>query len=179
MDISTLCGAFLCYVLLIMIFDIAIRTIKLGIIQMLAPIPISGYIFKKDNLKKFATTALRVYADLFIRLAIVFLVISTVKILIASDLFKNDTGNWFRNAAIRVALVLGLLMFAKNAPKFLTDLLGIPDTGTGDFKDMFSPGRITGTAGALANPFLNAVSNYRSAMDNNVDILLFLNSVYK
>ena len=28
-------------------------------------------------------------------------------------------------------------MFAKNAPKFLSELLGLPDIGSGDMKEMF------------------------------------------
>ena len=38
--ISTICGGFLCYVLLSLALDVTIRTIKFGIIQILSPIPI-------------------------------------------------------------------------------------------------------------------------------------------
>ena len=178
--ISTLCGGFLVYVLLTMALDVSIRTIKFGIIQILAPIPISGYVFSKEKLNKFIKTASTVYLDLFIRMIIVYFIIFAIKTVIVENKaieILNGSGsgmsnleNWFRNVLANVAIIFGLLMFAKNAPKFISELLGLPDVGSGDFKDMFSPGRLTGLAGAAINPARNAVSNYRKAMENNVDM---------
>ena len=173
--ISTLAGGFLCYVLLSMILDIAIRTIKFGIIQILAPIPISSYVLSKDKLNKFVKTASTVYFDLFIRMGIVYFIIFAIKAMFIENgglgiLNVNgggiaNTGDWFRNVIVNVALIFGLLMFAKNAPKFISELLGLPDVGAGDMADMFKPAwqRSGGAAGALLNPTANAVANLRQA----------------
>lgn len=179
--ISTLCGGFLCYVLLSMLLDVSIRTIKFGIIQILAPIPISSYVFSKDKLTKFVKTAGTVYADLFIRMAIIYFIIFAIKAVIIENNLINflaingggvaNTGDWFKNVIVNIAIIFGLLMFAKNAPKFISELLGLPDVGSGEMADMFKPAwqRAGGAAGALVNPARNAVSNWRKAMDNNVD----------
>lgn len=150
--ISTVAGVFLCYVLLSMTLDIAMRFIKLGVIRMLAPVPIVGYIFDKDKLSKFVKTTGTVYADLFIRLGIVYFIVFFISEIIGSNAEKNISvsiinffgltageSNIFFNAAVNIATIFGLLMFAKNAPKFISDLLGLPDIGSGEMADMFKP----------------------------------------
>ena len=170
--VSTLAGGFLCYVLLSMILDIAIRTIKFGIIRILAPIPISSYIFSKDKLSKFAKTTITVYTDLFIRMAIVYFIIFAIQeIVIKNNLINvlsvnnggvSDTGDWFRGVVVNIAIIFGLLMFASKAPKFISELLGLPDVTSGDMADMFKPAwqRVGGFAAPGA-----AIGAYRNARD--------------
>ncbi len=173
--VSTIAGGFLCYTLLTMILDVSIRLIKFGIIQLLAPIPISSYIFSKDKLNKFVKTATTVYLDLFIRLGIVYFIIFFIQKVVENGTFRflgpgvADTGNFFRNAIVNIAVIFGLLMFAKSAPKFITELLGLPDVGSGDFADMFKPAwqRAGGAAGALINPLTTAGANFRQAYREN------------
>ena len=165
--ISTLCGGFIAYVLLSMTLDVTIRTIKLSVIRMLAPIPISTYVYSKDKFNKFVKTSVHVYVDLFVRMAIVYFIVFAIKSVITSSIWVTSSGNWVRDLIIRVAIIIGLLMFAKNAPKFISELLGIPDIGSGEMADMFKPAwqRAGGAVGALANPGANAVANYRQARD--------------
>ena len=177
--LSTICGGFLCYVLLSMVLDIAIRTIKMGIVQILAPIPISSYMFSKDSLNKFIKTASTVYFDLFIRMGIVYFIIfalqqmfaenGAIRILNGAGAGVGNTGDGFRTIVVNIAIIFGLLMFAKNAPKFISELLGLPDIGASDMADMFKPAwqRAGGAFGALTNPAANAISNFRNAMATN------------
>ena len=170
--ISTLCGGFLCYVLLSLTLDVSIRTIKFGIIQMLAPIPISSYVFSKDKLNKFIKTATTVYLDLFVRMIIIYFIIFVIKtvivenkaieILNGSGSGMANTGDWFRNVLANIAIIFGLLMFAKNAPKFISELLGLPDVGAGDMADMFKPAwqRVGGFSSPAA-----AIGAYRNAKE--------------
>ena len=74
----------------------------------------------------------------------------------------SDTGNWFRGVLVNIALIFGLLMFASKAPKFLTDLLGLPDVGSGDMADMFKPAwqRVGGSAALGAG-----IGAYRNAQE--------------
>ena len=161
--ISTICGGFIVYILLSMVLDVAVRTVKLSIIRMLAPIPISTYVYNKDRFNKFVKVAVQVYVDLFVRMAIVYFVIFAVKAILASEIWRSATSdNWIRDAIVHVALVVGLLMFAKSAPKFLSDLLGIPDVGSGDMKDMFKPA--WQRVGGLAAP-ASAIGAYRNARE--------------
>ena len=174
--ISTICGAFLCYMLLTMVLDISIRTIKFGIIEMLAPIPISSYIVSKDNLNKFVKTASSVYFDLFIRMGIIYFIIFAINAIIETGVLgfgvfsgAADTGDWWRNIVVNIALIFGLLAFASKAPKFLSELLGLPDVGSGDLADMFKPvwQRAGGGFGSLVNPLANAIGNARQAWGTN------------
>lgn len=161
--VSTLSGGFLCYVLMSMTLDVAIRTIKFSIIRILAPIPISSYIFGKEKLNKFIKTTLTVYCDLFIRLAVIYFIIFAVEQVVASNLLGEIVGKkgWFYNAIVNVAIIGGLFMFAKNAPKFITELLGLPDVGAGDMKDMFKPAwQRAGVFGAASAGLRTAASNY-------------------
>lgn len=181
--VSTLAGGFLCYILLSMILDIAIRTIKLGIIQMLAPIPISSYVFSKDKLNKFVKTTLTVYTDLFIRMAIVYFIIFAIREMVINNNLINvlsvnkggvsDTGDWFRGVVVNIAIIFGLLMFAKNAPKFISELLGLPDIGAGDFKDMFTRagGMFGATVGAGKSLIASRINARHGAMQEaGIDI---------
>lgn len=176
--ISTLCGGFLVYVLLSMALDVAIRTVKLGIIRMLAPIPITSYMFGKDKFNKFVKTSFQVYTDLFIRMAIIYFIVFAIQSLVRAGILDPlnlggngvaDTGNWFRNTIVNIVLIFGLLMFAKSAPKFLSELLGLPDIGSGELADMFKPAwqRAGGAAGQIINPFTTAAANYRQARLEN------------
>ncbi len=173
---STVAGGFLCYILLSMSLDIGIRAFKLAIIQMLAPIPISSYAFDKEKFKKFAKTSLQVYADLFIRMVIVFLIIfliqrilRNVNVNVGSNVKINTGGSgilgwlgWFEDFLVRIVLIFGLLMFARSAPKFITDLLGLPEVTGGDMMDMFKPAwqRVGGLSGLSAG-----INAYRSAKE--------------
>lgn len=167
--ISTVAGVFLCYVTASMVLSIAIRTIKLGIIQMLAPIPISSYVFSKDKLNKFVKTSATVYTELFVAMAITYFIIFAIREMVDTNIlnFVNingggvaDTGSWAKNVVVNISLIFGLLMFAKKAPKFLTDLLGLPDVGSGEIADMFK------RAGGMFGATVGAGKSYIAARAN-------------
>ena len=164
--ISTICGGFLVYVLLSLTLDVAIRTIKFAIIRILAPIPISSYIYNKDKLSKFTKTAVQVYTDLFIRMAIIYFIIFAIEAVFKSELLVNTDPNrdFFMNLVVKVALIFGLLMFAKQAPKFISELLGLPDIGAGDMADMFKPA--WQRAGGAAVPIGMAKAAAGNAVNN-------------
>lgn len=140
--LSTAAGLFLLYVMLSMTLDIGIRSIKLGIIQILAPIPISSYIVSKDKLSKFAKMAFNVYIDLFVRLGVIYFIIFFIKKVIESmdnGVTMGDyTASSFEAAFVKIAIIIALFMFAKNAPKFICEVLGV-NSDSGDMKDMFKP----------------------------------------
>lgn len=162
--ISTIAGGFLCYVLFVMIMDIAIRTIKFSIIQILAPIPVSGYVFDKEKLGKFTKAAVSVYLDLFIRMAVIYFIVFAIEKITSSGILKEVAdGDLFRSIIVNVAIILGLLMFAKNAPKFITELLGIENVTSDDMKNMFT--RAAGLFGATigsGKSFISSRANARN-----------------
>ena len=115
--------------------DIAIRVFKLIILQLIAPIPIISYIDPKSSkdgaFSKWIKMVISVWADLFIKLGIIYFVLLVISELITSGTIFEITFNLFgengiiRGGLVMLALVIGLLFFAKDAPKFIADAMGI------------------------------------------------------
>lgn len=125
--VSTACGVFATAILLSFCFDIAIRTIKLGFLNLIAPIPIISYIdpLKGEGiLKKWLSTVGKTFADLFIRLIAIWFAIFIIQ-LITSNSITNYNGENVTNPFVVLFVIIGALMFAKQFPKLLQDITGI------------------------------------------------------
>lgn len=125
LGLSTAAGVFLLLLLINFCFEIAVRSIKLGFLEIIAPIPIISYIDPKSSksgmFKKWTDEVIKTWASLFIRLAALFFAIYTVQIIgTRLDDGLLDNGIW-----INLFLIFGALMFAKQAPKLIEDILGI------------------------------------------------------
>lgn len=114
--------------------DVAIRVFKLIILQLIAPIPIISYMDPKSSkdgaFNKWIKMVISVWADLFIKLAIIYFVMLAISELFTSGSISDVTSqlfgaNVFRGGLVTLALIVGLLFFAKDAPKFIGDALGI------------------------------------------------------
>lgn len=69
--VSTVAGAFIFWILLLFCLDVAVRSIKLGFLRMVAPVPIISRIDPKkgqDTFNKWVKACTSTYLDLFIRL---------------------------------------------------------------------------------------------------------------
>lgn len=141
--------------------DIAVRAIKLALLRLIAPIPIIAYIDpgqeKNGAFGSWVKTLASTYLDLFIRLAVVYFGIYIIVSLTqtsALDLFPSSP-NFFTSTFATIFIILGILVFMKQAPKFFKDMLGIK--GDGNFKLFGGLGTIAaaglgvaGIAGAVA-----------------------------
>ena len=141
MIVSTLVGAYLVYVLVTVALQIATRTIKFGICQLIAPIPIASYIDPSASKKAFdnwVSTSIKVYLDLFVRLIVVYFVIYIFRLLFDGERFFEILGKYgaFQGLLVALFIITGLLNFVKEMPKFVTGMLGLPD-GFSDIGDMF------------------------------------------
>ena len=142
-------------------FDIAVRMIKLGILRLLSPIPAISYIDPKSSrdgmFANYIKTLTSTYLDLFLRLAIIYLVIFIIANIAQNDqtLFSNMGSPTFA----KVIIYISLLFFAGQAPKFIQQSLGIKSKGTGlgfgaalvggALSGMLSGARTGGWTGAL------------------------------
>ena len=135
--ISTLCGGYLVFLLLSFCIDVAARVIRLMFLQILSPIAVISSIDPTsagDRLKEWAKECLKVWASLFLRLLVVFLIIQLVRVItdtIYSESFKvaglsNDKGI---NIVIFVFLVLGVFQAAKSIPDLIEKATGIKMSG--------------------------------------------------
>lgn len=144
--ISTVAGVVVAWIFFGFCFDAAIRVVKLSVLQLIAPIPIFSYIDPKKGdsiFKNWIKTTLSTYGSLLGRLALIYFVLYVLYILqdhgIQQFMFDKSTGNLTtgnidtKDALYPFAVMLvyiGLLLFAKDAPKLFGDMFGIKMEGS-------------------------------------------------
>ncbi len=110
--------------------DIAVRALKLAVLRLIAPIPIISYLDpnqeKKGAFGNWVKALTSTYLDLFLRLAIIFFVIFLIKDIRENGIvWADDPSDPIIKALVFIIICLGLFFFAKEAPKFIKDVLGI------------------------------------------------------
>lgn len=155
--VSTLCIGFAAYVFLVTAFDVALRCVKLGALQLMAPVPIISMLDpnsgKSGMFSKWLKECKNTYLSLFTRLISVYFAVEVIRGLTEPGRFVwygTDVAVGF--GFVKVFVILGLLMFAKQLPKFIEDATGIKmDTGGLNLKKKLDsvPGLNRATAGAL------------------------------
>lgn len=138
--ISTIAGAFVCYTLVVYCIQIGLRSVKLAFLQLIAPVPILAYVDPKSGegtfkawLKSCGTT----YLDIFLRLIIIYFVVLMISLLTQDGIFqlyRYDIDGTTVAAedvsfAAQAFIIIGLLMFAMEAPKLVPQMLGLSSNG--------------------------------------------------
>ena len=154
--LPTIVGIIIVWLLFKMTFDIAVRVFKLMGLQLIAPIPIISYMnptgSKDSAFNAWVKTLTSTYVELFVHLAVIYFVISLIGGLM--DNIKEvmyiqikENPGWGGSVLLEwtyIIMVIGLLIFAKNAPKFFKQALGIK--GEGSFFASFGTAMGIGTA---------------------------------
>lgn len=135
--VSAIVGVIFLVVLVLFTVDIAIRSIKLSILRLLAPIPIISYIDPKSSkdggmFSSWVKILTSTYLDLFLRLAIIYFVIFLIQDMIANGIIINQATGTVGIVSV-IFIWIGLFFFAKMAPKFIKDALGIKGTSMTNF----------------------------------------------
>lgn len=153
--LTTVTGILLIVIMGGICIDVAIRIFKLLILEVMAPIPIMTYIdpkaSKDGSFAAWSKSLISTYIDLFVKLGTVYLVLLLASALFKQELFDKTAYERFSGLSylyVQVFLVLGLFQFAKQAPKFIKDALGIKDNGGGS--GGFMGKALAGMAGAAA-----------------------------
>lgn len=128
--VSTICLGFTAYVFLVTAFDVALRAVKLGFLELIAPIPIISMLdpnsAKSGMFSKWFKECKNNYLSLFTRLLVVYFAIEMINQIFDDGSMKwRDTGVTVNFGFVKIFIVLGLLMFVKQLPKFIEDALGI------------------------------------------------------
>lgn len=139
--ISTIAGVLIALIILSFCFDIAIRSVKLAFLQLIAPIPILSYIDIKSGEKTFnnwVSACVSTYVDVFVRLGIIFFIVFIISELTSGpnlfNIYDVTTGKIMPTDAFAISFVImGLLLFAKEAPDLIYNILGIKKSGNGGF----------------------------------------------
>lgn len=134
--------------------DIAIRSIKLAILRLIAPIPVISYIEPSSSknggmFSSWVKALTSTYLDLFLRLAIVYFVIFLIQDMIVNGIVINEAGGMVGIISC-IFIWIGLFFFAKMAPKFIKDALGLK----GSMSNVGLSG-ILGGSGAVAGTLLS------------------------
>ena len=152
---TTVTGILLIVIMAGICIDVAVRCFKLLVLEVIAPVPIMTYIdpkaSKDGSFAAWSKTLISTYIDLFVKLGTVYLVLLLASALFKQELFDKAAYNNFSGLSylyVQVFLVIGLFQFAKMAPKFIKDALGIKDNGGGS--GGFMGKALAGIAGAAA-----------------------------
>ena len=167
---STVVGVVIVLLLISFCMDVALRSIKLGFLQLIAPIPILSYVDPKSGkdgmFKKWYQMCFKTFLSLFIRLLALYFAIYIIGLVADMRLVDVVDGSQQTHAWIYIFVMIGALMFAKDFPKILEGL-GIKLDGDGKFflnplkkfeeraalgKNItgLARGAMVGTAGALS-----------------------------
>lgn len=126
--ISTICGGFIAWILIIFCFDVAVRSVKLGFLRMIAPVPIVSRVDPKkgkETFDKWMKVCISTYLDLFIRLLAINFALFVITQVVNMDFVDQTTGLPTEvNAFVKIFIIMGALLFAKQLPKLLEDLTG-------------------------------------------------------
>ena len=166
--ISTLVGAYLLFTLVQVALNVAIRAIKFGICEFVAPIPIASYIdpkTSKSTFDKWVNTSIKVYLDLFIQLISIYFVVFVFMVVFKEDnigaILENVGNDMWRATLVMLFIIVGLIKFVKEFPKFLSGLLGLKTDGA--IGKMLSPSNlltgVASTAGFAKNLVKAPISN--------------------
>lgn len=150
-------GIVIVIILLSITIKIGIRMFKMFILEMIAPIPVMSYIDPKASkdgaFAAWTKQLLSTFLDIFVRLGIIYVVLMLLSaladgVLIEASTMPTDT---VRKAYLMVFLIIALLMFAKDAPNFVKDALGIKH-------DKDTSGFLAAATGFVAGGATGAVS---------------------
>ena len=125
--ISTIATIFVAWMLIGFCLDVGIRVIKLGFLQLIAPVPISSYILgdKDSAFSKWTKSCLMTYLEVFIRLMIIYFVIFIISAIFTSGDLRIPQTSFVMAGLVKIVVAIGLLVFAKQAPDLIKDMFGI------------------------------------------------------
>lgn len=126
--VSTVAGIIIAFVLISFSMDLALRSVKMIFLQIIAPIPIIANMDPgkgSEIFKKWYKETITTYVSLFIRIIAISFAVFLITLITVnfSDVFKG------RSTLLTVLLIIGCLMFAKQVPKLIEDMLGIKMEG--------------------------------------------------
>jgi len=151
--ISSIAGGFMAWILMIFCIDIAVRSVKLGFLQLIAPIPIISYIDPKSGkdgvFKKWVNECVKTYVDVFVRLIAIYFALYVITIIVNGSIYNITTGAEQRNIFVIVFIIFGALMFAKQLPDLISNILGVKLSGGFTLNPMKKLGQSPFAAGAM------------------------------
>lgn len=175
--ISTVCGGFVCYAFVSYAIDMGLRAAKLAYYQIIAPVPLILNVMPKngDRLGKFVKAVFSTFLEVFVRISVVYIVVYIIAHLhelfsTVGALWNNENLSDIESLITMALLIIGLVLFAKQAPKIISDTFGL-SAGSGleglNIMKKLRDGEVF-TAGAVAGSSLKSgVQNATRSWRNN------------
>lgn len=154
--LMALSGFLIAYELILLVMDTALRSIKLGLLQMMVPIILGAYIFKSDILKNWFKEYIKTYIQIFLLLVAINLLTQILRIL-PSILQGNEfSSNPLVSGIINMLCIFAALRLVKQINPIINSIFGTHLQGKGGIKgrlgDMAAVGGLAQQAwGALGN----------------------------
>lgn len=129
--LSTVMGAFVAVLFLSIAFDVAVRSVQLSFLQLIAPIPIISFIDpasgKSGTFSKWIKNVGKTWVSLFIRLFSIFFAVFVI-CEVDENMIKNSFDGTGRKPEsvewiIMLFIIIGVLMFAKKLPDLIEELI--------------------------------------------------------
>ena len=120
--VAIIAGGATVYILLLFALDMAIRLFKLAFLELTAPISIVAYMAAGDSIiKKWAGEVGKTFADVFIRIAaMAFYLFMLNNLPSIMNSFENENFSFI----LTVLIIVGLLIFIKQLPDFISKVFG-------------------------------------------------------
>lgn len=169
--VTFIVGVFITYVLASMAIDIAVRSVELAVLQIISPLFIVTYIdpksAKSGPFNNWLKTVGKTYASLFIKLAVLELMIMFIGLIDNITIFDKYSGLKVFGTLV---VLLAILIFAKKAPKWIGDLIGVDGetSGIGGLgKKIGSAALVGGALTKAGHAAVGAVSGGVRALHND------------
>lgn len=123
-------GAFIAYEFILLVMDTALRSIKLGVLQMMTPIVLGAYIFKSDILKNWVLEYIKTFIQVFllyVAISIMTKVLSVLPNIFAgaqSNLGETPFQNWLLEGIINILAVMALLRLIHQIVPLINKIFG-------------------------------------------------------
>ena len=124
--LSTIAGVVAAYLFLSFSLDLGVRAAKLGALKLVAPIPIFLRITKPKGgtFDKWFSEFTKTYLQVFERIIIINFAMLLISFVSDVNIFATD-GNFLINVIATVVVILGILKFAKDAPKLIEEIFSV------------------------------------------------------
>ncbi|MGN1267923.1 MAG: conjugal transfer protein TrbL family protein [Candidatus Aphodocola sp.] len=173
--LTSVVGVAMTWVILSFAIDIAVRMFELFILEISAPLFIATFVDPKSAqsgpFKNWISAVGKSYSSLFIKLAILAVMTLLLMVINQSDVFNNLNGDI--GGLAKIIVVFGLLVFAKKAPQWIMDIIGIKGDGMGIYtpkklkEAMLGGALAAGAAKGIAGSAYSGISNLNATAKRN------------
>lgn len=149
--LAPIAGGYVCYELVLMCIDIALRSLKLGLLQLIAPLVICAFVFSGEELlTRWIKEIVSTFVLVFVKVAALTFMIYGLALIPdflsgLDDTVKDSNGDWLMRGFIRVAILVGLLQLVKKLPDLINKIFGTDIKMSGGIGDRL--GEMAGIGG--------------------------------